>query len=162
MPAPHYNEIRKLGELIQDIRTCMLTTVDEDGYPHSRPMVTQQIEFDGDLWFFSGKSTHKSAEVARKQKVCVSFADIDKQHYVSASGTAELVDDRAKAKELWHDAYKPWFPKGLDDPDLVLLKVKVDKAEYWDSLHSSVGLLGYLAGRRSDHGEHQQIDFTQP
>jgi general stress protein 26 len=161
MPAPFYNEIRKLGELIRDVRICMLTTVDEVGYPHSRPMATQQVEFDGDLWFFTGRSTHKSTEVAREQRVNVSFADPDKQHYVSASGIAELVDDRAKAKELWHDAYKVWFPKGLDDPDLVLLKVKIVKAEYWDSVNSSVNLLSYLAGRRPTAGEHEQIDFTK-
>jgi general stress protein 26 len=94
--------------------------------------------------------------------VNVSFADPDKQHYVSASGIAELVDDPAKAKELWHDAYKTWFPKGLDDPDLVLLKVKVEKAEYWDSVNTSVNLLSYLAGRRPTAGEHEQIDLTKP
>jgi Pyridoxamine 5'-phosphate oxidase like len=51
MPAPFYNEIRKIGDLIREIRICMLATVDEDGYPHSRPMAAQQVEFDGDLWF---------------------------------------------------------------------------------------------------------------
>ncbi len=161
MPAPFYNEIRKLGELIRDVRICMLTTVDEDGDLHSRPMATQEVEFDGDLWFFTGKSTHKSREIGREQRVNVSFADVDKQHYVSASGTAQLVDDRAKAKELWRDAYKTWFPKGLDDPDLVLLKVTVQKAEYWDSVNSSVNLLSYLAGRRPAAGEHEQIDLTR-
>jgi general stress protein 26 len=160
MPATHYKEIRKLGELIQDIRVCMLTTVDGDGHLHSRPMATQQVEFDGDLWFFTGKSTHKAHEVEREQRVNVSYANPDKQHYVSVSGTAECVDDKVKSKQLWHDEYKLWFPQGLDDPDLTLMKVKVQKAEYWDSLHSSVNLLSYLAGRRPDPGEHEQIDLT--
>jgi hypothetical protein len=53
------------------------------------------------------------------------------------------------------------FPKGPDDPDLVLLKVKVVKAEYWDSVNSSVNLLSYLAGRRPTAGEHEQVDFTK-
>jgi general stress protein 26 len=162
MPATFYNEIRKIGELIRDVRICMLTTVDEDGHLHSRPMATQHVEFDGDLWFFTGKSMHKLREVARDQRVNVSFVSKEKEHYVSASGIAELVDDRAKAKDLWHDGYKVWFPKGLEDPDLVLLKVKVQKAEYWDSVNSSVNLLGYLAGHRPDPGVHEQVDFTKP
>jgi general stress protein 26 len=161
MPAPFYNEIRKIGELIHDVRICMLTTLDETGHLHSRPMVTQQVEFDGDLWFFTSKSAHKSHELANDQRVNISFVNTDKQHFVSVSGIAELVDDRAKEKELWHDGYKAWFPQGLEDPDLVLLKVRVRKAEYWDSVNSSVNLLGYLAGRRPTAGEHQQVDFTK-
>jgi general stress protein 26 len=164
MPAKHYNEIRKLGELMKDVRICMLTTVDEDGALHSRPMAVQQVEFDGDLWFFTGKSSRKTSEVEREQRVNVSFSNPEKQHYVSVSGIAVCVDDQAKAKELWMEPYRTWFPKGLNDPDLTLMKVTVEKAEYWDSPNSAVThLVGYLkavtTGECPDPGEHEEVNL---
>jgi general stress protein 26 len=165
MPAKHFNEIRKLGELMKDVRICMLTTADDEGNLHSRPMAVQQVEFDGDLWFLTGRESRKTGEVQRERRVNASFANPDKQHYVSVSGTAECVDDKAKAKELWSEWYRTWFPKGLDDPNLTLMKVTVERAEYWDSPSSaSVHLFGYLkavtTGKRPDPGEHEEVDLT--
>lgn len=164
MPAEHFHDIRKLGELIKDVRICMLTTVDEQGALHSRPMAAQQVEFDGDLWFFTAKGTHKENEIERDQRVNVSFANPDKQHYVSVSGSAECLTDRNKAKQLWHEAYRTWFPKGLNDPDLLLMRVKVEKAEYWDSPNgAAVYVFGYLkalaTGQRPSPGEHAKVDL---
>lgn len=158
--------IQKLRELIKGIKFCMLATLDE-GRIHSRPMTLQQTEFDGDLWFLTGKSTHKAFEIGREHQVNVSFSDPDSHRYVSISGAATLLDDRAKIHELWSPAYKVWFPKGEDDPDIVLLRVNVEKAEYWDSPN---GVVTYLAGfvkaavtgRRPDNiGEHEKLELSR-
>lgn len=133
--------IAKLAELMKDVKFAMLTTHDKDGRLRSRPMAMQQVDFDGDLWFLTGKGTEKAAEIRADQEVNLSFAKPDDHKYVSISGTASLIDDLAKAKELWSPAFRVWFPKGVDDPDLTLLKVTVEKAEYWDSPN---GLLTYL------------------
>ena len=99
---------------------------------HSRPMATQKTEFDGSLWFFTGLNTGKISEIDWNPEVNLSYAEASDNRYVSVSGTAEIVDDRAKMEELWSDIYKAWFPQGLDDPDLCLMKVEVTFAEYWD------------------------------
>jgi general stress protein 26 len=125
--------IKKLRELIKDIKFAMLTTVEADGTLRSRPMATQEVEFDGDLWFFTSSGAPKVDEVQQNQNVNVSYAEPKDQKYVSVSGTAQLVRDRQKIEELWNPLYKAWFPKGLDEPDLALMKVSIDKAEYWDS-----------------------------
>ncbi len=125
--------IKKLGELIKDIKFAMMTTVADDGSLHSRPMTTQQQDFDGDLWFFTGADSLKVEESRINRHVNVSYANPGDQKYVSVSGVAELVRDQAKNRELWNPVYKAWFPKGLDDPELALLKVKVTDAEYWDT-----------------------------
>lgn len=136
--------IKKLHDLIKDIRFAMLTTVEEDGTLHSRPMATQEFEFDGDLWFFTSAKAPKVDEVQHNQHVNVSYSEPKDQKYVSVSGTGELVRDRAKIEELWNPLFKAWFPQGLDDPDLALLKVSVQKAEYWDSPSSkAVRLFGF-------------------
>jgi general stress protein 26 len=161
-PQSREDAIRKLRSLMEDINICMLTTVDADGRLHSRPMAVQKAEFDGDLWFLTGKSTGKTGEIRRDQHVNVSFADEDDQRYVSISGTATVLDDRDKIKQLWKPLYKAWFPKGLDDPDLTALKVTVEKAEYGDSPNGvATQLFGFLkavtTGNRGALGEHEKV-----
>lgn len=91
----HADNIKKLNELIKDIRIAMLTTIDEEGHLRSRPMGTQQTDFDGDLWFFTGKSTEKVGEIQHEQRVNVSYSDPKGNSFVSISGTAKVTDDKA-------------------------------------------------------------------
>jgi len=159
-----HNDIKKLGELIEEINIAMLTTVDEDGTLRSRPMGTQQVEFDGDLWFFTGADSAKVYEVRQEQQVNVSYADAKQQCYVSVSGLAQLVRDQQKMQELWNPIFKAWFPEGLDDPNLALLKVHVTKAEYWESANGVVvQLVGFakalLTGQPYEGGENEKLNL---
>ena len=148
--------IRKVGQLIEDIQFAMLTTAEPDGCLRSRPMATHQDhgkDFDGVLWFFTHAETGKVDEVKRDQHVNLSYASPEHSKYVSISGVATLVRDKVKAKELWDPKYKAWFPKGLDDPDMALLRVDVTKAEYWDTpggaVVHAIGLVKALATGRN-------------
>jgi general stress protein 26 len=157
--------IEKLREMIKGINFAMMTTARSDGTLHSRPMATQQVEFDGDLWFFTGKASTKVKEIKNDQHVNLSYADPDHNHYVSIAGRASIVRDRAKAKELWNPFYRTWFPKGLDDPNLALMRVTVDDAEVWDSPSSMmVHLYGVvkatLTGKRPKVGDHRKMNLT--
>jgi general stress protein 26 len=154
----------KVGAMIKDIKMAMLTTEAEDGVLHSRPMATQETDFDGTLWFFTGISSGKVSELDWNPEVNLSFAQPSETKYVSVSGNGEIVRDRAKMRELWNDIYKAWFPQGLNDPDLALLKVEVSTAEYWEAKSGKmVQLFGYLkalaTGERAQGGEHGVIDI---
>lgn len=163
--AHEKTDIEKIRDLIKGIRFTMLTTIDKDGSLRSRPMATQDVEFDGDLWFFTPASSPKAGEVESDKRVNLSYAEPDDNRYVSISGTAQMVHDRAKMKELWTLPLKAWFPKGLDDPDLALLRVRVEKAEYWEYPSSKmVQLAGFVkaiaTGQRADDlGENEKIDL---
>lgn len=122
----------ELTEKIKDIKFAMLTTENEDGFLHSRPMATLEADSDRALWFFTGKSTLKAREIGVNPKVNLAYADGGHNTFISVAGEARLFEDRAKAEKLWNPIMKAWFPKGLDDPDLVLLKVEIEEAEYWD------------------------------
>lgn len=135
---PEQKDLEKLNEMIKDIRIAMLTTHDQEGFLRSRPMVTQQAPFDGILWFFTRASGETSAEIRNNQKVNLSYADHDKSIYVSLAGEAEIVRDSQKARTLWNTFVQAWFPNGPEDPDLALLKVTVQQAEYWDSPSSKM------------------------
>ncbi|MGH9882745.1 MAG: pyridoxamine 5'-phosphate oxidase family protein [Pyrinomonadaceae bacterium] len=127
----HEENVRKLREMIKGIEFAMLTTVDDDGSLRSRPMATQRIEFDGDLYFFTKVSAPKVDEVERERNVCVSYTAPEDQRYVSMSGVARLLHDRAKMEELWFADLEAWFPDGLEDQELALLWISVSQAEYW-------------------------------
>ncbi|MEZ0484841.1 pyridoxamine 5'-phosphate oxidase family protein [Fibrella aquatica] len=138
--------LTKIKDMVEDIRIAMMTTVDEQGNLVSRPMACMQIDADGTLWFFTKKSSPKVDQVEHgDRKVNLSFADVADADYVSISGTAQEVDNRAKIDELWSDMAKPWFPNGKSDPELTLLKVHTEMAEYWDSNDSRIVRLFEMA-----------------
>ncbi|MDQ2711591.1 MAG: pyridoxamine 5'-phosphate oxidase family protein [Acidobacteriota bacterium] len=156
-------DIKKLAEMMKGIRFAMLTTVEDDGSLHSRPMATQDVEFDGDLWFFTKEHSPKVWEASHHRQVSVSFADAEKSRFIAASGVATLVHDHAKMQEFWKSAYKVFFSEGLEDPEISLLKVTVEKAEYWDSAPTAIGrafnfakaMLTKDASKMGDHGKVQ-------
>jgi general stress protein 26 len=155
-------QFSKLDELIKDIRIAMLTTIDEEGTLRSRPMAAPQVAFDGELWFFTGADAPKVVEAQLHHQVNVSFADPEHQRYVSISGTATLVHDRQKMEVLWSPWFRTWFPQGLDEPHLILLKVDVELVEYWDApLNTMIQLYGImkatLTGKAPQAGEHAKL-----
>lgn len=157
------DSIEKLNGLIKDVKIAMLTTIDGGGL-RSRPMATQETEFDGDLWFMTSSETHKTNEIEKDSRVNVSYSSPSDNTYVSVSGSASIITDRAKIEELWNPIYKAWFPKGLDDPTICLLKVSVEQAEYWDSSSSTlVQIAGFLkavvTGQRADGGDHGKVNL---
>jgi general stress protein 26 len=156
--------IQKLAALVKGIRFAMLTTADSQGELHSRPMATQQIEFDGDLWFFTRRSSDKVSEVEERSTINVAYTNVDEQRYVSVAGVASIVRDKAKMAELWNPTLKIWFKDGLEDPELCLLKVEPQSAEYWESASNKlVRLAGFVAARVTGNdkflGDNARIDF---
>ncbi len=158
--AEQSNEgMKKVADLIDDIGIGMLTSEDAHGSLVSRPMQALEIDAAGSLWFFTSADSHK---VDESPKVNVAFADADDASYVSVSGRGALVKDRAKIDELWTAMAKPWFPNGKDDPNLALLRVDVDSAEYWDSNSSKMVRLmamaaSSIAGKPIGMGENRTV-----
>ena len=126
-------DLKKLGELIRGIPIAMLTTIDADGELRSRPMVTLRREVDSDLWFYTQAQGGKVEEIGQDARVNVAYAYPEKHRYVSVSGFAQVVFDDTKMQELWEAPLVGFFPGGLSDPNLALIKVRIDKAEYWET-----------------------------
>lgn len=136
----------KIWDLIKDIKVAMMATWDEDSHKaHSRPMMALQTEeFDGTLWFFTGKDSRKAHEVSESREALLNYSDPKGQKYVSVSGQASLVDDREKIAELWTDYARIWFPDGIDDPNLVLLRFEAETAEFWEAPNAMVRGVSYV------------------
>ena len=157
--------LEKLREMIKDIDFCMLTTIDEQGDLHSRPMSSNgDIDPNGDIWFFTGASSHKVSEIENSPKVNVSFADPKNQRYVSVTGSAQLTRDPKKIEELWRPEFKMWFPKGKDDPEIALMRIRLEKAEYWDSPSSTIAYVvnfvsAVVTGKQPEFGENKKVEL---
>lgn len=155
-------DVKKIADLLADFHFCMLTTTDSDGHLVSRPMAVQQVEFDGDLWFFSDRDSRKVGQVSTTPGANASFSD--NSSWVSLYGRAEVLQDRAKADELWNQALKVWFPDGPHDDGVVLIKLHADTAEYWDTPGGRVStLLSYAkaraTGERAEPGDNEVVDL---
>lgn len=157
---------QRLWHLIRDIRFGMLTTRHGDGQLRSRPMTTQNRVLDDAqpvLWFFVSRRSEPGVDLQDDGAVNIAYASPDKDRYVSISGYARFVQDPARVRELWNTAAEAWFPAGPDDPDLGLLAVHIEHAEYWDVQDSKMVQLFKMAraavtGRRPDlDSEHTTV-----
>jgi general stress protein 26 len=121
----------KLGKLIRDIRVALLTSVDLDGQFHTRPVQTLQLEGHETLWFFTDWSSPKVHEMHRDVRVALGYADPRQHAYVAVSGRSTLLRDPQKAKQIWSIEQRAYYPDGPEDRRLALLRVSIERAEYW-------------------------------
>ena len=157
--------LARLWALIKDVRVAMLTTWDGHRL-RSRPMHGFQDVFQGELYFYTRLESGKTREVVRYDQVNLAYAEPQRQVYVSVSGSAEVVVEPVLLKKYWNSAVAAWFPKGLEDPDLSLIKVSVEEAEYWDMTTSRMRYLfelgrANLTGREPELGEHGSVQLEQ-
>lgn len=119
----------KTVEIMREQSIAMLSTVTADGKIVSHPMTPQQVEDDASVWFFLGKQGGQADALAANPHVNLAFAETGS--WLSVAGSVQYVQDRAKAEELWDGQVEDYFPGGLDDPNLGLMKFTADSAEYW-------------------------------
>jgi general stress protein 26 len=154
--------IHKIAEMIKDIRIAMLSTVTPDGSIHSRPMATQEANFAGELLFLTRQESSKSDEIVHQSRVTLNYVDSKNYRFVSLSGHAALEKDRAIIHKLWNPLYKAWFPQGEADPQITVIRVEVDEAEYWDAPGNGL-VRGYqmlkaaVTKGSAPVGEHQKV-----
>lgn len=130
-PAGRQEGLRKLWPMIRDVRVAMLSTWDGE-HLRSRPMHAHLDEAADQLFFFTRLDSGKTREARRYHEVNVAFADNAAQTWVSISGSASIELDDEVIRRFWTPFAAAWFPEGLDDPELALLRIEPEMAEYWD------------------------------
>jgi general stress protein 26 len=152
-------DIDRAWELMKKIGFAMLVTRDGDKL-RARPM-SAYIERETDaIYFLTDVRRHKDDEIARNPNVNLSFADAGSQKYVSVSGTAAVSNDRAKIKELFSTPAKAWWDSA-EDPNIRVLKISPEDAEFWDSSGSIISYVKMAAaavtGTRPDIGDNRKV-----
>ena len=124
--------VKQIAELMREMDFCMFTTASLDGGLYARPMSNnRKVEFDGDVWFFSGLDTRKVREIQRDPHVHLSYIDPQEFRFISMSGNVEIVKDRDKKRELWDEELEYWFENGPDSDEVILLKVRPATIAFW-------------------------------
>jgi len=164
--------IDELYELIEKIKTAMLTTRRPDGRLVSRPMATQKREPIADLWFVADVESHKIDELEHDPHVNLGYFDSGSWEWVSVSGTARISTDRERIRSLYQPDWKVWFGAiddirdgGPDDPRLALILVDADSVIYMKREKPAPIVLfeiakGLVTGNRPDVGEIRKLDLS--
>ncbi|WP_426329670.1 pyridoxamine 5'-phosphate oxidase family protein [Pedobacter sp. R-06] len=153
-----------LKEMAESVRTCIFTTLSSGGEFGSRPMGTAKIEDDGSLWFYTNEYSPKSKEISKENNVLLAYSDPSNNTYLTVKGKAELVDDKVRKEAYFSPFIKAWFPDGIEDPRLILIKVIPEEAEYWDASASKIVVLfsmlkAVVTGDTPNLGKHDTIKF---
>ncbi len=156
--------LEKLKALLKGTRICMLSTYNKDKGIHTRPMAYQEIDESGIIYFFTNEYSSKIEEISVNNEVNISFTNTDNNNYVVLKANASLSKDRAKMEELFNPMVKVWFPEGLEDPNISLIKADVQSAEYWDSTSNKMVFLfnaakSLITGEAYNEGEHGKLEF---
>jgi general stress protein 26 len=125
--------IKKLKEFVKDINVCFFCTNLTSMPIHARPMSTQDVDEEGNLWFISSSESNKNFELQDDNRVQLFYSKIPDSHYLSVYGTATIYRDKATIDEMWDPIAKAWFEQGKDDPKVTVIKVSPSDAYYWDT-----------------------------
>ncbi len=125
-------DLRKVADLIRDVRVAMFVTRTPEGAPRSRPMLTQEAEFDGHVWFLTREESTKVRDIRANPVVNLGYAAEGRSTYVSLTGRAEILNDRPRIRAVWTAALRTWFD-GPEDPGIRLIRVGVEFVDYWDT-----------------------------
>jgi general stress protein 26 len=124
--------LKKFKKLVHDINVCMFITNNKES-ENTRPMYTVEVEDNGTLWFFSDIRSIKVEEVSADHTVHLVYAHPGKESFLDVWGNASVVTDKQTIKDKWTAFVKAWFPGGIDDPNISLLKVNPQQVYYWDA-----------------------------
>ena len=157
----------KLWQLIKEMKFAMFTHRHADGQLHAHPLTTQNrsIDKNGLLYFFVSRKSEVGQRIQADGNVCVTYGDPGEDTWVSISGTARVNDDKAEKERLYNPIVKAWFPGGVEDPDLELVEVKINHAEYWDIQESKMTQLLKMAtaavtGTPPKLGDHREVNIA--
>ena len=154
-----------LWGMIKSYRFAMLTTRERSDVLRSRPMTTVQQGFDGTLWFFAATESDAVRAIERYAQVSLSYGNSNESDFVCVAGPATIVEDVQCKQALWNPSVQAWFPQGPEADSVVLIKVRADHAEYWDSSHSKLVQLlcmvkAVATGTQPRHlGEHRKVSM---
>ncbi|MBL7698674.1 MAG: pyridoxamine 5'-phosphate oxidase family protein [Chitinophagaceae bacterium] len=156
--------MKKIQELANAADICLFATNLTELPISARPMSRQGIADDGTIWFFSEKDSHKNQHIELDNRVQLFFSNTNNQEYLSIYGTAEIIKDDEKARELWSPMAKTWFHEGPEDPSLTIIKVTPEHGYYWDTKNGKLITLlkmvsGAIAGKEIDGSVEGRIEI---
>lgn len=150
---------QRLHDILEDFDSALLVTHGGESGFHARPMAVAELGDDDGLCFVTSLQSPKASEIASDPEICVTFQSA--KRFAVVYGTARLDQDRATIDRLWSAAWKVWFPRGRDDPDLCLIRVDAHHAEYWDNAGAQGMKYAWEAAKGLAQGKRPETDDKQ-
>ena len=156
--------LEKMKEIIKEVNIAMMCTTQKNGQIHSRPMATAGVDDDGTIWFFTNDASDKIDEIENDKGICLCYSKPSDNTYACIKGHAKVTDNSQKEKEYWNPILKAWFPKGLDDPKMTMVKVRPFHGEMWDDSSSKMVnffkiVRAAITGGEYDAGDHKELSL---
>jgi general stress protein 26 len=130
--------IQKIKDLAMDVKVCMFCTKANDLPFETRPMSTQEVDDQGNVWFLSCEDTSKIEDIKQDEAVQLVYSNLGSSTFLTVYGHADVMKDKKKAEELWSPIAKAWVKGGADDPNLVIIRVRPESGYYWNNKHGKV------------------------
>jgi general stress protein 26 len=131
--APEVDRLLKATrQTMAKVRDCWAATPAADGGVSARIVQPIDVAPDDEDWtisFITGARTRKAAEIARAGRMTLCYQHHPGRSYVALSGRAAVVAERSAIGARWREPWRLFFPGGPEDPDLVLVRLAVDRIE---------------------------------
>lgn len=157
--------ITKLQELVNKIDIGMLCTYPGNNeYFHAVPMSRQEVDDDGNIWYLFSAESETYKNLQGDNKISVLFSHVGDYNFLSINGIAEISKDKERIEKYWNKFVEAWFEKGKEDPNIRILKVKVEDAHYWDNKTSKLATIfkvaaSAISGQKMDIGREGELNI---
>lgn len=122
----------KFWELVQGFSDCTLVTKDKASDKlKGRPMLPRVMKDRRQIVFIFDKQSNKTSEVESCEQVCLTFSKPGT--WLSVSGRAQITSDPELINAAWGKEHDIWMPGGKTDPNVAVMAVDPDTAEFWDT-----------------------------
>lgn len=149
--------VDKIRAIATSAGVGFLGTCGDDASVRFDPMALQDVDALGVVWFLSARSSEKNRRISRNPRVHLLISNPAKSEYLSLTGTASISDSLALREQCWSPFAKTWFPRGVHDPELTVIAVRIEDGHYWDAPHGKavswlLMAVGAVTGRTADVG----------
>lgn len=128
-------EIREeITALVENAKTAYVASVDKNGYPQIKAMLS--VQHDGLFlhYFSTNLSSRRAGQFRENPKASVYFCDEEQFKGLLLTGKVEVMTDHEHKAMLWQEGDEMYYPDGVDTEDYCVYKFTAHKANYYHGL----------------------------
>ncbi|WP_105616378.1 pyridoxamine 5'-phosphate oxidase family protein [Vallitalea okinawensis] len=132
------NIVKESVELINNVPSVIISSIDEDGYPNTKAMLPPRKK-DGikHIYFSTNTSSMRVEQYIKNPKACLYFYDNKLFKGVMLKGVMKVIHDDNIREMIWLDGDERYYPKGIHDPDYCVLMFTAEKGRYYHKFNSN-------------------------
>ncbi|MDR0369930.1 MAG: pyridoxamine 5'-phosphate oxidase family protein [Candidatus Peribacteria bacterium] len=131
------SDLQYLEQFIDKSETCLISSIDIDGYPQTRAVTGIRTKDDGiKRFYFSTKtSSQKVQQFKKNPNACVYFYDPMRFIGIMCIGTMEISQRDEDKRKVRKEGDETYYPKGFNDPDFSVLLFTTKKIRRDNNLY---------------------------